>query len=677
MRASVFLEGIFFSVALDAITALHDYQALRQPTIYESDCVKQWTKLKPSGSAGAYSEMEDLPTAKNGTGELQVKLSVQVKRFTSDYVDFTTRSYNGLLPGPAIKVCPGDRLVVTLVNLLGAGTNNNTNLHVHGMHVSPMGDADNVAPIVEPRGQRKYVYDIGPDHPAGTFWYHSHSHGNVNSQLNGMMAGALIVADRPADFSTDLAAMDDLVMILQAVCVENCHNVHDDIQYAIENTRNSSSSQLGHVDTLDKKSQTRTVWMTDLEIAEDDADVPLNDTSLPTVFVNGQYLPTLDLLVGEYKRLRLINAIANNIIELVVSGDSSCALYVLAMDGIYFNKPKAKDVVVIPPGGRADVAITCADSGEFYLETDCASSRNELLGRVNQHRIPSQRIVTIKVSEEDEDSDASKRFVATTLVSTLPKRPSYMENTIGSANSASTIAGRNKYDFEFSVWMEKGMMMYGVNHKKLDMTYINHSMPVNELQEWRLSVRDYRKPEIWSCDADSGSAKSSQCRTMNHPFHIHSTHFQVSDMDTDTDPDGEMFEVGEWRDTLPLFRGKVWIRFTPRDHMVGNILAHCHMASHGDAGMSQLVKVYARPDKGEEGEGGGDASTSDSDEDKYDTEGMDDSADAAEIDTTDEDEVDSTSDAGEDDEESQAEAASESDADEGGGRNKNTSDEVE
>lgn len=110
--------------------------------------------------------------------------------------------------------------------------------------------------------------------------------------------------------------------------------------------------------------------------------------------------------------------------------------------------------------------------------------------------------------------------------------------------------------------MDKGIM-YGVNHEKLDPSHINYSMPVNEMQQWELSVKDYRKPSIWSCDLDAGSSsgdrrlkKSSDCRTMNHPFHMHSTHFQVSSMDKETDPDGIMFEVGEWRDTLPLFRGE-------------------------------------------------------------------------------------------------------------------------
>jgi FtsP/CotA-like multicopper oxidase with cupredoxin domain len=594
MRLAVCLQGLLLAAFVAETAAEHDYESLRQPTLYASDCAKQWAKLSPEGSDGS----SDQSTVKSRTGELRINLSVKLARFTSDYVDFNTRSYNGLVPAPTIKVCPGDRLVVTLTNSLEAGESNNTNLHLHGVHVPPVGDADNVMPNVEPGGQRRYTYEIRPDHPAGTFWYHPHSHGNVNSQLNGMMAGTLIVADRPADFATELAAMDDLVMILQAVCIENCFNMYDNLEDAIENKYSHAGKVVEYIKGP-AKTEEEQVWDTDLEIVEDDADVPLNDTSLPTVFVNGQYLPTVSLAVGEYKRLRFVNAIANNVAELVTTRDSSCTIDVLAMDGIYFDKPKAKEVVVIPPGGRADVAVMCAEIGEFYLETDCASSRNKLLGLVNQHRVPSQRIAKLEVSKDGDDSDTEDgtSTAAMRLPSSLPKRPSYLEDTIGTVKHAPSIAESNKYGFEFSVWMDKGIV-YGVNHETLDVQNVNYSMPVDELQQWDLSVKDYRKPAIWDCDLEGGSSsadrrlKSSSCRTMSHPFHMHSTHFQISGMDDNTDPDGAMFDVGEWRDTLPLFQGGVQIRFTPREYMIGSIFAHCHIASHVDAGMAQLVNVY-------------------------------------------------------------------------------------
>lgn len=79
------------------------------------------------------------------------------------------RAYEGSVPGPTLRVKPGDRLVVNLVNDLGAPEGdpeagggggegdgraslegkveawpNVTNLHVHGLHVSPSGVSDNI-----------------------------------------------------------------------------------------------------------------------------------------------------------------------------------------------------------------------------------------------------------------------------------------------------------------------------------------------------------------------------------------------------------------------------------------------------------------------------------------------------------------------------------------------------
>src|SRR5688572_7315875 len=43
-------------------------------------------------------------------------------------------TYEGELPGPVLRLRPGDRLKVKLINNLGGAI---TNLHVHGLHVSP------------------------------------------------------------------------------------------------------------------------------------------------------------------------------------------------------------------------------------------------------------------------------------------------------------------------------------------------------------------------------------------------------------------------------------------------------------------------------------------------------------------------------------------------------------
>jgi FtsP/CotA-like multicopper oxidase with cupredoxin domain len=58
-----------------------------------------------------------------------------------------------------------DVINVTLRNELDEPTN----LHTHGLHVSPEGISDNVFIMIEPGQEFSYRYEIPSDHPSGTF----------------------------------------------------------------------------------------------------------------------------------------------------------------------------------------------------------------------------------------------------------------------------------------------------------------------------------------------------------------------------------------------------------------------------------------------------------------------------------------------------------------------------
>ena len=68
-----------------------------------------------------------------------------------------------------------------------------TNLHVHGLHVSPEGNGDNVFLTVKAGESFQYEFQIPENHPAGLYWYHPHLHGRTTNQVFGGMAGAIIV----------------------------------------------------------------------------------------------------------------------------------------------------------------------------------------------------------------------------------------------------------------------------------------------------------------------------------------------------------------------------------------------------------------------------------------------------------------------------------------------------
>ncbi|HTW85848.1 MAG TPA: multicopper oxidase domain-containing protein [Candidatus Sulfotelmatobacter sp.] len=127
--------------------------------------------------------------------------------------DLELRTYSGCLTSPLLTVRPGDTLHVAVHNELsaddptcgatpapylllpvGVGCFNTTNLHTHGLHVSPSGISDNVLRSMPPR-KAPYPVEIAlpADHPAGTFWYHAHMHGSTAVGVSSADAGVLIV----------------------------------------------------------------------------------------------------------------------------------------------------------------------------------------------------------------------------------------------------------------------------------------------------------------------------------------------------------------------------------------------------------------------------------------------------------------------------------------------------
>lgn len=112
-------------------------------------------------------------------------LHVGVARWETEAFGMTTRAYNGGVPGPTLLMVPGSIVRLRLHNQLeeeGEAGNlslpdntyrwpNTTNLHMHGMQVSPEGVADNVFRTLRPgEVALEYIYEVDADHPSGTFW---------------------------------------------------------------------------------------------------------------------------------------------------------------------------------------------------------------------------------------------------------------------------------------------------------------------------------------------------------------------------------------------------------------------------------------------------------------------------------------------------------------------------
>ncbi|KAK4122896.1 multicopper oxidase [Parathielavia appendiculata] len=108
--------------------------------------------------------------------------------------DRPTIGINGHWPIPTIHVNVGDQLVVNVLNSLGDVS---TSLHFHGLFMRSAAHMDGPVSVTQcpiPPGER-FTYNFTVDQP-GTYWYHSHIHGQYPDGLRG----PLIVHDPETPF---------------------------------------------------------------------------------------------------------------------------------------------------------------------------------------------------------------------------------------------------------------------------------------------------------------------------------------------------------------------------------------------------------------------------------------------------------------------------------------------
>jgi hypothetical protein len=125
------------------------------------------------------------PLRYSRNGLLDTVLRASVSAVSINHRRVVTMNYDGSFPGPALVICNGDRLIIHFVNHLREPTN----LHTHGLHVSPSGNHDNVFVRINPGRRFTYEYQIPRDNEPGSYWYHPHLHMFVERQsLPGWLA---------------------------------------------------------------------------------------------------------------------------------------------------------------------------------------------------------------------------------------------------------------------------------------------------------------------------------------------------------------------------------------------------------------------------------------------------------------------------------------------------------
>jgi FtsP/CotA-like multicopper oxidase with cupredoxin domain len=270
------------------------------------------TRLEPG--AGEPLRQPEMILSRDGTLDVNLTAAVGVQlagRATS------ALGYNGTSPGPTLRLRPGDTLRARLVNHIDQPTN----LHTHGLHVSPRGIGDNPFVMIEPGDSFGYAITVPANHPEGTYWYHPHHHGTVADQIFGGLVGALLVSGE-----ADVPVSDDLVLMVTDTTLDGSGSV------------------------------TPTGPMAKVMGREGDL-----------VLVNGQHQPVIEGAPGGLQRWRIINGCVSRVLVLRLEGHR---LAQIALDGVFLPAPVDRDEVVLAPGNRADVLVRPTGDGRHRLITD-------------------------------------------------------------------------------------------------------------------------------------------------------------------------------------------------------------------------------------------------------------------------------------------------------------------
>jgi FtsP/CotA-like multicopper oxidase with cupredoxin domain len=560
------------------------------------------------------------------------------------YTDGTVSDDEGVpIVGPTLEFTRGRTTGVWMRNTLTAcGPLNNmamsnpvtnytphgyttTNLHTHGLHVSPEAPSDDVLLMIgsvnDPAStatmtEFPYRYVVPDDHPVGTFWYHPHKHGAVASQVGPGMSGALIIrgAEDETDFDDLLAeapynitAADEVVMVLQTLG-------YYDVAGA------SPSAQVFYADGYYKGTGQTDGVETPVAGCYAYGTVNLTYPTQPKTSVNGVVNPTLTMEKGAIKRLRIVNATNGQAYVPKFSAASGTSgtppkVFAIATDGIALPVPFDYDVseqsapyfpidydltedesaslywttaeiLTVAAGQRLDLLVQSVDAGTFTLAGAATGTAPMLIetgaeGSFAVLNTDTLLTLTVTADEPTTSQEVPPMSFYDNPQITRPEPPAVEINGVNMPTVTQAIEFKT-----VSSALSKNQPGFKINDQHFDA-----SEPNAQLQLY------LGHTDVWNVYSSNDV----------HVFHIHVNSFLTfarTKYDTSKSAFGDpiQYTVPVWRDTIYFEAGVSTsdVNFVPGTMAVfaskqvdytGEYVLHCHNLFHEDAGMMMTVSV--------------------------------------------------------------------------------------
>jgi FtsP/CotA-like multicopper oxidase with cupredoxin domain len=263
-------------------------------------------------------------------------------------------AFDGANVAPVIRAFPGDVIKITYVNDLPAKSSETcavnpcldmTNLHFHGLTVSPDAPQDDVLTMQAMPGHiLHYRVRIPRDHPPGLFWYHTHPHGESHRQVLDGMSGALVIEGMER-YAPEVRQLHERVMVVRGRSIvrdSDAEKLRDEVE--IPSKRCGTAA--GAVDEI--------------------------------FTVNGVVRPRIEIAPNEREFWRIVNASADRYLDLQLDGQT---FEIVALDGmpLAYRGPegptRTTDHLLLSPAGRLEAIVTGPPSGTHRaLRTLCVDT---------------------------------------------------------------------------------------------------------------------------------------------------------------------------------------------------------------------------------------------------------------------------------------------------------------
>jgi FtsP/CotA-like multicopper oxidase with cupredoxin domain len=509
-------------------------------------------------------------------GVLNVRFSFQ-QRFDSNGHELLCFMTPDGFENPTLHVKPGDHLIITVTNNTPAQANmpplltfppypicgnpqpthSSINIHYHGTNTSPQCFQDNVIRTVINSGDTfRYDVTIPLDAPPGLFWYHPHIHMLAEPQTQSGATGAIIVegieGQQPA-----------VIGLKQRVFV-----VRDQL---VPPGNPSPCPPQGTVAPCDDSNNPTF----DLTLNFIPISSPPNQTS-------NTFVPAIvRMKAGTKEFWRVSNSTADTILDLQYVFDGAPqTMQLVAVDGVTLNSQDSTG-----PGSVIQVkhfTLPEASRVEFIVSAPPSSARLAQLitQRVITHsiyNIPPRPLATVQLSAENDQGNNEDNAGNSVATSTTGKRFRGL--------ASAPIAVKRTVFFDENVNVTPPQFFMAVEGKPEHL--FNPNAPPD-------IVATQGTVEEWTVEN----------RTLEtHEFHIHQIHFLVESQNNFQSNGSQPIAAinGQYLDTVQVpfwILGQpfpsVTLRMDFRGSDIGVFVFHCHILSHEDLGMMNLIQVIPR-----------------------------------------------------------------------------------